>query len=184
MTEHVTKTIAMFQSQIADLERELSKKKLLVNELCLAIEQPPIYSDTDPSNTACRALRSDEFYGQPLATAIRLVLERRRAGGLGSVTVNDIYDVLVEGGYKFDAKNEENAKRGLYSTLTKSSNTFHRLPNGSYGLREWYPNLKERAPKSEANGTAAAEQADDQPFNTDETAEETGERAKVPGAAK
>jgi hypothetical protein len=182
MTEHVAKTIQLIQSQIAELEKELSKKRLLVNELCAAIKQPPIYADTDSSTAACRALRSDEFYGQPLATAIRLVLERRRSAGLGSGTVNEIYEVLVEGGYKFDAKNEENAKRGLYSTLTKSTNTFHRLPNGSYGLRDWYPNVKEKAQKSETNGPSEA--ADDQPFNTDETAQETEERAKVSGTAK
>jgi hypothetical protein len=183
MSEHVTKTIELFQGQIADLEKELSKKKQLVNELCAAISQAPIYADTDPSKSACRALRPDEFYGQPLATAIRLVLDRRRAAGLGSGTVNEIFDVLVAGGYKFDAKSEENAKRGLYSTLTKSSTTFHKLPNGSYGLLEWYPNAKEAKSPKAANGTTA-EPAEDQPFNTDDTAEETGERAKVPTVAK
>jgi len=182
MSEHVEKTIEIFQAQIHGLESDLTEKKRLVNQLCAAIGQQPIYANVD-SVSGARALRPDEFYGQPLATAIRMVMERRRAMGLGSGSVTDIYDVLVEGGYKFDTKNEENAKRGLYSTLTKSSTTFHKLPNGSYGLLEWYPNAKEgKAPKV-ANGTAA-EPSEDQPFNTDETAEETGERAKVNSPAK
>jgi hypothetical protein len=155
MSQHVTETINLVQQQIQNLQRELSEKQRMVNSLCDLIGQTRLYADTSVSS-GLRALRSDQYYGQPLATAIRMVLERRQAAGQGPATVSDIYDDLVAGGYLFNAKSDENAKRGVYGTLSKSSGAFHKLPNGDYGLLEWYPDIKEaraaRRAKNGANG--------------------------------
>jgi hypothetical protein len=96
-------------------------------------------------------VRSDEFYGQPLATAIRAVLEKRKGAGIGPAAVRDIYDTLGSGGFKFEAKDEDNAIRGLRQSLTKNSSTFHKLPNGLYGLLEWYPNAKPARPDDDTD---------------------------------
>lgn len=144
MSEHVERTIEMVQAQIRDLENEVSAKKRTVNDLCGLIGAPPIYSDTTPSTEATdNNLRPDRFYGKPMATVVREILERRQLVGLGAVTVNEIYDEMLSGGFHFKTKNEENAKRGLYTSLGKNSQTFHKLPNGSYGLLEWYPTAKD-----------------------------------------
>jgi|GEM_PF-841677 len=170
MSEHVSQTIQMIHGQIRDLERDLSEKKRMVNYLCGLAGQPPLYPESSLETSGIRPIRSDEYYGQPLATAMRMVLERRQAGNLGPANVGEIYDALVAGGYKFDTKNQENAKRGLYNALTKNSTTFHKLQNGGYGLLEWYPGVKE-AKNSRAEKTAKIQDDDQETFGTDADAD-------------
>jgi len=89
------------------------------------------------------AIQSDQFYGQPLASSIRTILELRKALNQGPATINEIHAALVEGGFGFETKNEDNAKRGLRISITKNTSLFHKLPNGKFGLLEWYPNAKQ-----------------------------------------
>ncbi len=126
-------------------EEKLAEQKRVVNGLCLSAGRPILYADIERKTGDLIFIRTDEFYGQPLATAMRSVLEKKRAGGNGPATVREIYDALVSGGFKFEAK-DENALRGLRQSLTKNSAVFHKLPNGSYGLLEWYPNAKPARP--------------------------------------
>jgi len=67
---------------------------------------------------------------------------------------------LVAGGYKFEAKAPEIALVGIRALLRKRTNIFHKLPNNTYGLTEWYPGAK--APKGQ-NETADSDEepADD-----------------------
>lgn len=124
-------------------EETLLSKKRMVNQLCEYAKRPPLYPDAESGQKATvSAIRTDQFYGKPLATAIREYLEMRRASNMGAAAVREIFDALKTGGFKFEAKDETNAMRGLRQSLTKNSVTFHKLPNGSYGLREWYPNVK------------------------------------------
>lgn len=87
---------------------------------------------------------SGEFYGQPLAVVVRRILEKRRIANQGPATVAEIYDTMLLGDYNFETANADNAKRSLRISLTKNSSTFHKLPSGKYGLREWYPALRDR----------------------------------------
>src|SRR5690242_16828271 len=85
VSDHVERTIEMVQAQISDLEQQLSEKKKIVNSLCGLAGRPPIYEE-EPSR-GLTAIRSDEFYGKPLATAVREVLERRKLANLGAASV-------------------------------------------------------------------------------------------------
>lgn len=144
MSDHVRKTIEQIVHQIEEQERDLVANKRMVNSLCTMIKEPAIYSDEALAvGRSAGPVRPDAYYGQPLQTALRMILERRHISKQGPATVNELYQALVEGGYKFQTDNDEYAKRGLYSTLTKATQTFHKLPNGSYGLLEWYPGVKE-----------------------------------------
>jgi hypothetical protein len=94
---------------------------------------------------------------QTITAAIRNYLEQRKHGGLGAATLNEIYSAVRDGGYKFESKNENNAKVSVGNTLRKSSSIFHRLPNGQYGLLEWYPSAKakpESTPSPKKKGKA------------------------------
>jgi hypothetical protein len=195
MTEAVQQTIELVQKQIVDIEADLLEKKRMVNSLCGLIKQPPMYADADLLvSKSLGTMRSDEYYGQPLATAVRLILERRKAAGMGPATVNEIYDTLLKGGFEFNTANDDYAKRGLYSALSKNTSTFHRLRNGSYGLLAWYPNAKEARPAKatktaavteqptlpmdEESAEAAAVAAEGDPFGLDEEAVAAPRKAK------
>lgn len=155
--DHFIQSIEALLARIKEQETEINKNKTAVNALCAILNRPLMFPSTEQANqtVGLNNLRGDEFYGQPLSTVIRSILEARKAsGGSGAATVAEIYGVMVEGGYGFETTDEENAKRALRISLTKNSQTFHKLPNGKYGLKEWYPNVKE---KKTAKATDAEE---------------------------
>lgn len=159
--EHVSRTIELVQSQILQLEQELAEKKRMVNSLCGLIDRTPVYANADPNIGASVGIRSDEFYGKPLASVVRAILEKRNAAGLGAASLDEIYNGMMQGGYRFDAKNDATAKRALSISLAKNSVTFHKLPNGNIGLTEWYPEaakMKAMNGKREEEETAKNEE--------------------------
>src|SRR5438093_9066800 len=150
MNDEFLKSIDVLASRVAVKEEEVNKLKRLVNELCREGGMPDRYRDIGEAATTARVLRPDQFYGQTLTAACRSYLEFRKAANLGAATVSDIYTAIRDGGYKFDTKNEENAKISVGNALRKTSSVFHRLPNGQYGLLAWYPSAK--APPQSGNG--------------------------------
>lgn len=179
--DHVLTTIELVQKQVADLDQQLLQKKRMVNDLCGLVGRPPLYGDAElMSRSATTNTRPDEYYGKPLATVVRMVLEKRQAAVLGAATVPEIYDEMVRGGYHFTASTDDNNKRSLYTSLGKNTTTFHKLPNGTYGLREWYPEVKESKAKSPANGNGAtATEESDRPLH-EELQDEAGEENAEP----
>ncbi len=141
MNSELQGAINLLQRKVADQEKALTHTKNLINDLCIEAGEPPIYTDIQRDSEGIgRSIRSDQYYGQPLATAVRSFLEGRET--IGPATVDEIYDALIKGGFQFEGKGEDNQKRGLRISLTKNSVTFHKVPNGSYGLLSWYPNAK------------------------------------------
>ncbi|SRR5258705_5243242 len=141
MADHIQRTIEDLQVKLKAVESEAIALKRTINSLAVLAGLPVIYSDTDTQSQPPLAnLRSDQFYGKSTFVAIKEYLELRKHRGPASV--NEIYQALTAGGFKFDAKDEDNAKRGIRISLTKNTGVFHRLPNGLFGLLEWYPNAK------------------------------------------
>lgn len=154
MAEYHEKAIADLQAKIKGGEAELAGLRQAVNQLCQLANIDPIYSESKiHPETEQTAIQPDTFYGQPLNGSMKKVLEMRKAANLGPAAANEIYEVLRRGGYRFGAKSRENAIRGVRVSLSKSTHTFHKLPNGWFGLREWYPDIKDR----KENGVDAKE---------------------------
>ena len=61
----------------------------------------------------------------------------------GPSTIDEIYAALLEGGFKFDAKNDSTAKRSLAISLAKNTATFEKLRSGHIGLKTWYQGQRE-----------------------------------------
>jgi len=141
MEDDILNTIEVLSARVAAKEEEANKLKKLVNELCGEAKIPlrfPVIAESG----GVSALRADLFYGMPLTAAIRSYLELRKASHLGAATVVEIYRAIRDGGYKFDTKNEDNARISVGNALRKTSSVFHRLPNGQYGLLSWYPSAR------------------------------------------
>lgn len=170
MSTTVEEAIAKLAAEIAADEAVVQKKKETVNTLCGVLGRAPAYVIAD-ANTVPTQIRSDQFYGQPLAASVRTILEMRKQRGLGAATNNEIYDALTAGGYEFDTKSEDIARKSLRNSLAKNTALFHKLPNGQFGLVSWYPNVKkpkaalpvegyEYDPESESNPEPAPESTD------------------------
>lgn len=167
MNEAFQTAIDALKDQLKPLEEEVILKKRLINELCKAAQAEPMFSETELRSTISQtqAIRSDQFFGQPLATSVKFILQRRRAAGLGAVPLDALCNTLAAGGYVLEGKTEGIARRNVAITLSKNP-AFMRIPNGDIGLAEWYPNAK----RNKANGK-------DETAGTEET-EETEETEK------
>lgn len=144
MTDAFAPAIAALQSDLLDLERKARELKNTINVLCSHAGMQEMYPNVDNEVGAISigSIKADTFYGKVIGTAAREYLEMRKAANLGPATPRDIYDALVQGGFQFDTKSEQVALVSLRSNLRKNSRTFHKLPNGQYGLLAWYPNAK------------------------------------------
>jgi hypothetical protein len=141
MSKTIDAVITEKAAEIAADEIALRKKKEMVNTLCTVDGRPAMYAMED-NNSVPTQIRSDQFYGQPLASAVRTILEMRKQRSLGAATNREIYDALKAGGYEFDTKSEDIAQKSLRNSLAKNTALFHKLPNGQFGLLSWYPNVK------------------------------------------
>src|SRR5689334_15812692 len=149
MSDDILNTIEVLTARVASKEAELIELKKLINGLCSEARIDSKYSDVSTASSA--SLRSDQFYGQTLTTALRNYLEFRKISGQGAASVNDIFKGIKSGGYKFETNNEENQRISVGNALRKSSSIFHRLPTGYFGLLSWYPSAKE--PEQNAHTT-------------------------------
>lgn len=155
MSDHILRTVEELEQKLVEQINAVISTKRLINQLCEMGKAPIRYHDTDltPSSGPSLSIRSDQFYGQPQAACVREILEMRKALNKGPATVNEIFTSLVDGGFAFDTKNDENAKRGLRISITKNTALFHKLPNGKIGLLAWYPNAKAGKSKKDNNGS-------------------------------
>lgn len=136
--------IEVLCARVRSKEEDLNSLKRHVNQMCLDAGQSIRYANISSSEGGDLAsIRKDTFYGLAISGAAKKYLEMRKAANMGAASFSEIFAALKDGGYKFDAKDDENAKNGLRISLRKNSSIFHRLPEGnSYGLLAWYPNAK------------------------------------------
>lgn len=158
MDEHTLKTVEKAQEKLRAIEDEAAKVKRFINSAYeLEGEQPPYPDVEERSRPATAITRKDQFYGRPLATVAREILEMRQGANLGAASIEEIFDALKAGGFQFEFKDEAVAKRGVGISLAKNTNVFHRLPNGYYGLAAWYPDRARKPKNGEASKAAEAE---------------------------
>jgi len=104
---------------------------------------PPPSPPSGEKSPATTQIRPDSFFGKRMGSAARQYLEMRKAaGGDGPAKPRDIFEALRQGGFQFETKDDTVAVISLRNMLRKRSETFQRLPNGTYGLRAWYPHAK------------------------------------------
>jgi hypothetical protein len=110
--------------------------KLTVNQLLKHEGKAPMYTDGDlQSKPTLLNIRRDQFFGRPLATCVKQILDARGAQNQGGATTEELFEVLKEGGYDFGSQ-PGNALRNLGITIGKNM-IFQRTPSGVWGLREW-----------------------------------------------
>jgi hypothetical protein len=143
----LVKAIQKIQDDLDKLMVEVNQKKTVINEIYRMLGQPPPYEIEGESGN--KPLMPDQFYGKAFATAASEFLQRRRH----ACTAEEICNGLTEGGFNFPWE-ESDRLRSVAISLAKNSQLFHRLPNNTFGLLAWYPDIdiepkRKRVPKSE-----------------------------------
>lgn len=155
----VTALLAKLEAQ----ERAVRDTKKTINTLLHHMDKEPMFPEAD-ENRAARSMtiRPDQFYGRPLATVAREVLEVRGQ----AMAASEIIEVLEHGGYDFSTQGwkEKDRLRSFTITLSKNNAAFHRLPNGFFGLPKWYPEAvkQKQNAKAEKDSATAGEVAGDE----------------------
>jgi hypothetical protein len=163
--------LAVLEPKLDELERKANALLQVVNELRTEDGLPPrppsggegfvTPGASGSAGATVSQIRPDTFYGKKMQTAIREYLEMRKAAGIGPATPRQIYEAITAGGYKFEAKDETTALVGMRALLRKRTAFFHKLPNGSYGLTNWYPDAKK--PKASVAETDADDDDEEEP---------------------
>ncbi len=138
MSTEFDAAIARLLENLQSEEAKAARTRETINRLCEAKGAPPMFADAGGVSATSMAVAPDRFYGVPLATAVREVLQGRKAAGLGAADTDTIYEVLKRGGFQFDGEGDIAAKRGMAISLAKNTSAFHRVPSGAWGLVEWY----------------------------------------------
>lgn len=125
----------------AFLEKAAEKKKF-ANMLATMAGIDAPYDDVDvpQASGASLSIRSDQFANTSYPSVAARDFLALRGQAKGAADLDLIYDALVKGGFAFGSTKND-ARGGLKIALGKDG-LVRRLPNGTYGLWEWYPNAK------------------------------------------
>lgn len=159
MSDKLTGAIEELQAHLDLQLQDVADTKKMINSLRKRMGLDPLYTDVAVEQGG--AIRPDQFYGKPLATAAQEYLERRKQACTGE----EIMAGLLQGGFDFDALGwkEKTRMRNVTISLAKNTQKFHKLPNNTFGLLAWYdPNVisakRERA-KQGGSGSEPEEDA-------------------------
>jgi hypothetical protein len=145
MDDSTKVTVDKFRAKLAGLEAQCKKIKVAINGIYElegeTIPYPEV--DSEAENAASpQTIRPDQFFGRPLATVVREILNSRSERQLGAISLEDLFAVMLQGGFQFEGKDEATKRRALAITVGKNP-AFVRLPNsGHIGLADWYPSAK------------------------------------------
>lgn len=146
MREKLNAAIEVLETQLQEQVQQVSETKKMINSLLQRMGEEPRFSDVAVEEVGAGSGRRDAYYGKPLATAAQEYLKRRNQ----ACTSEEIIRGLEQGGFDFRPLQwkEEDRVRSLSISLAKNSITFHRLPNGTFGLLSWYPEVEKPEPGS------------------------------------
>jgi len=153
MSDRLSGAVEELEAQLQEQLQEAGNTKKLINSLLKRMGQPERY--TDAGDTTIGPVRSDMYYGKPLATAITMVLERVAH----AASAADILKALEQGGFDFRPLkwSESMRLRNVAISMAKNTKAFHKLPNGTFGLVSWYDpatiNAAKRDKDEKANGS-------------------------------
>lgn len=143
MDQKLADAIDVLVEKVEQRTKDLNEMKKLINSLCKEAGRQVLYENIDDSpRMGLGSVRSDQFYGKsPLVAAHEYLKIRGQA-----VSPEDIVRALEDGGFDFETQGwkKEDRVRAVAISMGKNKQTFHRLPNGTYGLVELYPALGTR----------------------------------------
>lgn len=165
MSENMRNAISELQRHLEDLEQQSIDTKKTINSLCRVMGEPLLYADTEltAGDLAGRAfqLNGDEYFNRPLAAVVRSILEGRRDRSLGPATAEEIYEQMSAGGFEFEGRSEDKALHGLKISLSKNTTAFMKLPNGKFGLAEWYGRRDQKPRLNGSNRQSEPDEAEE-----------------------
>ncbi len=128
--------VRKIQDKVDEAMGRVAELKKAANVLAVALGVEAPYADVAVAGTSSGQLRyrADQFTNHDAPSSAAHAYLKLRGPERGAASAEEIHDALEKGGYFFEAK-EIGA---LKIALSKDKRIF-RVPNGSYGLKDWYP---------------------------------------------
>lgn len=146
MTNSVRDAIRQLKEGLQKQLDDVAETKRAINTMAKSIGDALPYPEI--ASESIGGIRPDQFFSKPLAGAVREYLAMRGH----AATVGEILDGLRQGG--FDFGRDKFAEKNLRISLGKNSQTFVQVKGSdSFGLLEFYPNLKRESKEAENGGT-------------------------------
>ena len=156
MADELGPAVTALQRKLTEQLQSVADTKRTINMLLKMSGEKPLYSEAD--NESNGVVRADQFYGKGLATSAAEYLAQRKQ----ACQPEEILRGLKAGGFDFDMLGwkEDDRLRSLAISLAKNTGgggKFHRLKNGTFGLRSWYDEdfLKKVAASGETQAASA-----------------------------
>jgi hypothetical protein len=155
MEDQFESAIAALRGKLDEQHRAILDTKRSINLLLKMGGSAPEYAeDDDPSSSS---VRQDQFFGKGLTTSAAEYLAMRKQ----ACQPAEILRALEMGGFDFDVMPWKEDDRLRSFTISLSKNTgnagkFHKLKNGSFGLRSWYDEDFLKKSSASADATASA----------------------------
>jgi hypothetical protein len=154
MDERLQGAVEVLLEELAGQEKQVAETKKMINGLMRRMGQEPRFDEAALSDGPGFKIRTDAYYTKPLATAVQMFLQQRRE----PATAQEILRGLLQGGFEFKGWKEEDRLRLLASSIGKNTKTFHKVPNGAFGLAEWYDLKEEEEKPAKAPAATPAEE--------------------------
>jgi hypothetical protein len=137
--------VEALRNQAREQEAELNETKKMINSLLRRMGEDPEFPEAEVGQMQIRmngTMRPDQYYGKPFATAAQEYLERRKQ----ACSAEEILRGLEQGGFDFRALGWQDKirARNVAISLAKNNQKFHKLPNNTFGLPAWYPDVAKR----------------------------------------
>ena len=145
MSKELDKAVESLSRELEALMQRASEIKKAINQIAVLNGKPAPYNDVESVSMASGIvnLRSDQFYGKQLTTAIKEFLRMHGR----AATAKEIFEALKMGGFDFPWEDKFQLKNVAIS-LSKNRNDFTYIKtNNSFGLWEFYPELKAKREK-------------------------------------
>jgi hypothetical protein len=158
MADELGPAVAALQRKLDEQLQAVGDTKRTINMLLKMSGQDALYTDSDTERSG--AVRADQFYGKGLTTSAADYLSMRQQ----ACQADEIYRALKSGGFDFDLQgwrgDDRDMVRNVAMSLSKNTGAetgkFHRLKNGSFGLRAWYDQDFLKRAKEGAEATASS----------------------------
>jgi hypothetical protein len=137
MPDELGPAISALKEKLREQHRMVADTKRTINMLLKMANQPPEFTEDEDASSS--SARPDQFYGKGLASSAAEYLAMRKQ----ACQPAEIVRALEAGGFDFDMLpwKKDDRVRSLAISLAKNTGAagkFHKLKNGSFGLRSWY----------------------------------------------
>lgn len=163
MTDHLVQTIDMLVADVTAKQKEIAELQRTINYLCgkAGIQEKftQIEMGQPDAPPVSMTISPDRYHGMKLNSAVTDYLKMRAAvnPNTRAASAEEIYDVLVRGGFSFDHSGKDERMHSLKTSLGKSTHTFRQVQKGLYGLAEWYGITEPKHRRTRKGGINGAE---------------------------